>query len=198
MLGDMRVCIYLIVALMRITLFIGSFGSSIHASEDPFAVLNSISTRYVLVLAANICLVFNMGTDLVAFLSSPIEQSMAVILANSLGTGGIITFWAFVAILLFTVGIDIPWKSCMSFSYSVASVATAFMILMMVVFLFPTAPAPVAQSMNYTIVVVGEIITLAAGYYWISGRFWFTGPVITLADGSMEKRSNEKLSIKFV
>ncbi len=59
-----------------------------------------------------------MGTDLVALLSSPIEQPMAAvsnrskcfagpplieirqILANSLGAGGTIAFWVFVAILL--------------------------------------------------------------------------------------------------
>ncbi|KAK0500874.1 hypothetical protein EDD18DRAFT_782988 [Armillaria luteobubalina] len=36
----------------------------------------------------------------------------------------------------------------------VAFVATAFMILMMVVFLFPAAPGPVAGSMNYTDLVI--------------------------------------------
>ncbi len=71
------------------------------------------------------------------------------------------------------------------------------MILMMVVFLFPASPAPVSESMNYSVVVVGGIITLATVYYLISGRFWFTGPVITVADGSRSegKQSDEKLSI---
>ncbi|KAK0466149.1 APC amino acid permease, partial [Desarmillaria tabescens] len=273
-----------ILSLLAPCWTICGFDSSIHTSEEardaptavPFAILSSIGLGYVLGLAVNICLVFNMGTDLTALLSSPIEQPMAVILANSLGTGGTITFWVFVAILLFIAGMDVliassrrvfafsrdgalplsslfysinPYSGtpanavCMcvfvagllgllSFAGSaaigaiftmsvfcpylcyctpiiarffggqplapgpfslgkasgpVASVATTFMILMMVVFLFPAAPAPVAQSMNYTVVVIGGIITLATGYYLISGRFWFTGPVITLADGFVEK-----------
>ncbi|KAK0217681.1 hypothetical protein EDD85DRAFT_797906 [Armillaria nabsnona] len=202
--------------------------------------------------AVVICLAFNMGTDLVALLSSPIEQPMAAILANSLGTGGTIAFWVFVAILLYTSVMDILIASSRQvFAFSrdgalplsflfyninpytgtpvnavcitptiarffggqsftpgpfslgrasgpVAFVATTFMILMMVVFLFPASLAPVAESMNDSIVVVGGIVTLATAHYFVSGRFWFTGPVITAADGSGKKRSEEKLSIKSV
>ncbi|PBK76436.1 amino acid transporter [Armillaria solidipes] len=265
--------------------------SSIHTSEEawnaptavPFAILGSVVVECVLGLAVVICLAFNMGTDLVALLSSPIEQPMAAILANSLGVGGTIAFWVFVAILLYTSVMDVviassrqvfafsrdgalPLSSlfyninpytgtpvnavcvcvfiagllgllsfagsaaigaiftmsvfCPYLSYStsiiarffggqsftpgpfslgrasgpVAFVATAFMILMMVVFLFPAAPAPVAESMNYSVAVVGGIITLATAYYFVSGRFWFTGPVVTVADGSGGKQSDEKLS----
>lgn len=76
-----------------------------------------------------------------------------------------------------------------------ASVATAFMIITMVAFLFPAAPAPVAQSMNY-IVVVGEIIILTTVYYLISGNFGSQGSsIITLVGSSVKKRSDEKLSI---
>ncbi len=140
----MWVCVYLILALTLTTLFLGGFDASIHTSEEaldapsavPFAILSSIALVCVLGLgeggcafcvpcishgdvpAVVICLAFNMGTDLVALLSSPIDQPMAVvssrskcfpgrslieiwqILANSLGTGGTITFWVFVAILL--------------------------------------------------------------------------------------------------
>ncbi|SJL15783.1 related to UGA4-GABA permease-also involved in delta-aminolevulinate transport [Armillaria ostoyae] len=262
--------------------------SSIHTSEEawnaptavPFAILGSVVVECVLGLAVVICLAFNMGTGLVALLSSPIEQPMAAILANSLGVGGTIAFWVFVAILLYTSVMDVliassrqvfafsrdgalPLSSlfynvnpytgtpvnavymcvfiagllglfslagsaaigaiftmsvfCAYLCYStpiiarffggqsftpgpfslesMAFVATAFMILMMVVFIFPAAPAPVAESMNYTVAVVGGIITLATAYYFVSGRFWFTGPVVTVADGSGGKRSDEKLSI---
>ncbi|KAK0184573.1 amino acid/polyamine transporter I [Armillaria mellea] len=256
------------------------FDSSIHTSEEaldapsavPFAILSSIGLGCVLSLAVVICLAFNMGTDLVALLSSPIEQPMAVILANSLGTGGTITFWVFVIAssrqvfafsrdgalplsslfyiinpytgtpvnavcmcvfiagllgllsfagsaatgAIFTMSVFCPYLcystpiiarffggqsftpgpfSLGKASGPVAFVATTFMILMMIVFLFPAEPGPVAESMNYTVVVVGGIITLATVYYLISGRFWFTGPVVTISDGSGGKRSDEKLSI---
>jgi len=59
---------------------------------------------------------------------------------------------------------------------------------MIVVLQFPAAPHPIAQDMNYTIVVVGGTVLLATGYYFISGRYWFVGPVVTAP--SEVKRDN--------
>ncbi len=72
----------------------------------------------------------------------------------------------------------------------VASVASVFMIFMIVVLSFPTTPGPVAQDMNYSSVVVGGTIILASIYYFVSGQFWFTGPVTTLQDECVEKRTS--------
>ena len=57
------------------------------------------------------------------------------------------------------------------------------MTLMSVVFLFPADPAPEAPTMNYTVVVVGGVILLSLGYYYLpvyGGTHWFTGPVATI------------------
>ncbi|KXN82731.1 hypothetical protein AN958_02223 [Leucoagaricus sp. SymC.cos] len=67
----------------------------------------------------------------------------------------------------------------------VSFVASAYMLLMIVVFLFPAVPGPTSQSMNYTVVVVGGVISLSLGYYFFpkyGGRYWFTGPVHTIED----------------
>ncbi|KAF5385554.1 hypothetical protein D9757_006745 [Collybiopsis confluens] len=67
----------------------------------------------------------------------------------------------------------------------VAFIASAYMIFMIVVFLFPAAPTPDSQDMNYTVVVVGGTIMLSLGYYFFpvyGGRHWFTGPVHTIKD----------------
>ncbi|KAK7059076.1 hypothetical protein VNI00_001700 [Paramarasmius palmivorus] len=86
-----------------------------------------------------------------------------------------------------------------SMSGPVASVASAYLLFMIVVFLFPASPAPDSQTMNYTVVVVGGTILLSLGYYFFpvyGGKYWFTGPVHTIKDvpedSSIEKRSEEE------
>ncbi|KAJ7583267.1 amino acid/polyamine transporter I [Mycena floridula] len=66
----------------------------------------------------------------------------------------------------------------------VSFVASAYMIFMIVVFLFPAIPGPTSHSMNYTVVVLGGVLILALGYYFFpvyGGKNWFTGPVETIA-----------------
>ncbi|KAG7452001.1 amino acid transporter [Guyanagaster necrorhizus] len=266
---------------------IGGFDAPVHISEEaknartavPFAIMSATVLGCILGFAVNICLVLNMGTDLVSIISSPIGQPMATILFNSLGTRGTIAFWgfiimsmymavmnllisasrqtfafsrdgalplstvlytinsytgtptncvcvcAFIAALLgllsfagttaigaiFTMGIACQYVCyCtpvvarfiggQSFtpgpfnlgraSGPVAFFASAFMIFMIVVLCFPTTPGPAAQDMNYSSVVVGGTIIMASMYYFVSGRFWFAGPVVTLQDECAEKRSS--------
>ncbi|KAG6853774.1 hypothetical protein C0991_001485 [Blastosporella zonata] len=66
----------------------------------------------------------------------------------------------------------------------VAAAAVIWMTFIIVVFLFPTNPAPTSATMNYTVVV------LVYG-----GRHWFTGPVQTISDvdvDSQDTRSDVK------
>ncbi|KAF8999307.1 amino acid/polyamine transporter I [Cyathus striatus] len=67
-------------------------------------------------------------------------------------------------------------------SAPVAYVALLFMAFTVLVLLFPTNPGPTSADMNYTVVVVGGIISLCLTYYFFpvyGGRHWFTGPVKT-------------------
>ncbi|KAJ6484015.1 amino acid/polyamine transporter I [Mycena sanguinolenta] len=66
------------------------------------------------------------------------------------------------------------------FSKPVAVVAVLWMWFMTIVLMFPTAPHPTAQTMNYTVVVMGGVCILAIGYYYFpryGGVHWFKGPV---------------------
>ncbi|KAF8130903.1 amino acid/polyamine transporter I [Mycena galopus ATCC 62051] len=66
------------------------------------------------------------------------------------------------------------------FSKPVGVVAVAWMWFMTVVLMFPSAPAPGAAAMNYTVVVIGGVLFLAVAYYYFphyGGKTWFTGPV---------------------
>ncbi|KAK0433997.1 amino acid/polyamine transporter I [Armillaria borealis] len=266
---------------------IGGFDTPVHISEEaknartavPFAIMSATTLGCILGFAVNICLVLNMGTDLVSIIASPIGQPMATILFNSLGTRGTIAFWVFIIMTLYMAAMDLLISaSRQAFAFSrdgalplsaflykmnsytgtpancvcvcaiiaamlgllsfagsaaigaiftmgiacqyicyctpvvarflggqsftpgpfnlgrasgpVASVASVFMIFMIVVLFFPTTPGPVAQDMNYSSVVVGGTIILASMYYFVSGQFWFTGPVTTLQDECAEKRTS--------
>ena len=64
---------------------------------------------------------------------------------------------------------------------------------MTVVLMFPSEPNPGPQTMNYTVVVLGGVLSLALGYYYFpryGGVYWFRGPVANIsveADTSGEK-----------
>ncbi|KAF7297454.1 GABA permease [Mycena indigotica] len=87
-------------------------------------------------------------------------------------------------------------------SAPISFVASAYMIFMIIVFLFPPIPGATSQSMNYTVVVVGGILLLAVGYYFFpkyGGRYWFTGPLETISHAAPSNSSmieDEKASRK--
>lgn len=58
--------------------------------------------------------------------------------------------------------------------------AVLFMILMGIVFLFPTTPQTSVQEMNYTVAVLGGVMLLSVIWYYFpkyGGVHWFKGPV---------------------
>jgi len=66
------------------------------------------------------------------------------------------------------------------FGAPVASIAVMFMIIMMVVLCFPSAPQPQPADMNYSSVVLGGVMTLAMIWYYFpvyGGKHWFRGPM---------------------
>ncbi|KAA1475628.1 APC amino acid permease [Dentipellis sp. KUC8613] len=93
---------------------IGAFDASVHISEEatnariavPYATLSATATASVLGWGILIAVAFNMGTDLQAILSSPIQQPMAAILFNSFGKHGTLAVWVFVVIAQFIMGLD--------------------------------------------------------------------------------------------
>ncbi|KAJ3575763.1 hypothetical protein NP233_g882 [Leucocoprinus birnbaumii] len=79
----------------------------------------------------------------------------------------------------------------------VAFVAAAYMLFMIVVFLFPPSPGATSHSMNYTIVVAGGILLLSLGYYFFpkyGGRYWFKGPVHTIKTADDDLADESKTS----
>ncbi|KAJ6484033.1 amino acid/polyamine transporter I [Mycena sanguinolenta] len=81
------------------------------------------------------------------------------------------------------------------FSKPVASIAVLWMWFMSVVLMFPTAPNPTAQTMNYTVVVMGGVSLLALGYYYFpkyGGVHWFKGPVSNVEVDHGSEPTDEK------
>ncbi|CAL1697988.1 unnamed protein product [Somion occarium] len=81
-----------------------------------------------------------------------------------------------------------------------ALIACLWMLLMSVVFLFPSTPQTDVGDMNYTVVVQGGVMALSLVYYWFpkyGGMYWFTGPVPTIeedrkgVEGEVSERSSQ-------
>jgi len=124
--------------------------------------------------------------------------------AGPLATSAIFTMSIVSQYLGFTTPIIARWFGGQTFvpgpfnlglmSAPVAFVASAYMIFMIVVFMFPAIPDPTSHSMNYTVVVLGGTLMLSLGYYFFpkyGGRHWFTGPVETIRD--LDRSNDEKL-----
>ncbi|KAK2462555.1 hypothetical protein APHAL10511_005525 [Amanita phalloides] len=85
-------------------------------------------------------------------------------------------------------------------SLPVAVVALCWMAMMMVVFCFPANPNPSAKDMNYAAVVFGGVLILATAYFYLpryGGKYWFKGPVGTIASDSLEFPGKQELSDAF-
>ncbi|KAK1215358.1 hypothetical protein PQX77_022042 [Marasmius sp. AFHP31] len=75
------------------------------------------------------------------------------------------------------------------FSLPVAVIAVVFMLVLGIVFLFPTTPQTSAADMNYSVVVFGGVMVLSVLWYYFpkyGGVHWFTGPVATISKEAPE------------
>ena len=63
------------------------------------------------------------------------------------------------------------------FSYPVAIVAVLWICLISIVFILPQANPVNSQSLNYAIVAVGIVVLYSVGFWLVSARKWFRGPV---------------------
>ncbi|TFK38346.1 APC amino acid permease [Crucibulum laeve] len=72
-----------------------------------------------------------------------------------------------------------------AFSYPVAITAVAWIMLISIVFILPQVNPVDSQTFNYAIVAVGIVITYSVGFWLLSARKWFTGPVKQIAAEEM-------------
>ncbi|KAJ4490589.1 APC amino acid permease [Lentinula aciculospora] len=63
------------------------------------------------------------------------------------------------------------------FSFPIAITAVTWIAFIAIVFILPQENPVDSQTLNYAIVAVGIVITYSFGYWLISARKWFVGPV---------------------
>ena len=56
-------------------------------------------------------------------------------------------------------------------------ISVCWIIFIAIAFILPTANPVNSQTLNYSIVAVGIVITYSVGFCLISARKWFTGPI---------------------
>lgn len=87
-----------------------------------------------------------------------------------------------------------PGPFCLGpLSLPISVIAVLFMTFMNVVFLFPATPSTTVTDMNYTVVVLGGVLTLSIVWYYFpvyGGIHWFTGPVRNINGGDEGCSSN--------
>ena len=67
------------------------------------------------------------------------------------------------------------------FSYPVAIAAVTWIAFISIAFILPSENPVNSQTLNYTIVAVGIILAYSMGFWVLSARKWFTGPVKQIA-----------------
>ncbi|KAG7440798.1 uncharacterized protein BT62DRAFT_1012391 [Guyanagaster necrorhizus] len=68
-----------------------------------------------------------------------------------------------------------------SFSYPVAMAAVLWIMFISIAFILPQVNPVDLQTFDYSIVAVGIVITYSFGYWFLSARKWFAGPVKQIA-----------------
>ncbi|KAJ7242364.1 APC amino acid permease [Mycena haematopus] len=79
-----------------------------------------------------------------------------------------------------------PWPFHLgAFSYPVALTAVIWIAFIAIVFILPQINPVTSQTFNYAIVAVGIVIVYSVGFWLLSARKWFTGPVKQIAAEEM-------------
>lgn len=88
-----------------------------------------------------------------------------------------------------------PWHLG-RFSWIVNFWAITWTAFVSVIFVFPTVVPVTAQNMNYAIVYLGGIFAAAAVYWYVSGRKFYTGPLVeaevAFEDGGSSEEERER------
>ena len=63
------------------------------------------------------------------------------------------------------------------FSYPVAVAAVLWIGFISIAFILPNANPVDSQTLNYAVVAVGIVLTYSMGFWILSARKWFTGPI---------------------
>jgi len=77
----------------------------------------------------------------------------------------------------------------------VGSIACAWVTFICVLLMFPPTSKPDSQTMNYAVAIIMGIVLLAGGWWIVSARTWFKGPIRTVdMSATTEQEQDEKSS----
>ncbi|KDQ50336.1 hypothetical protein JAAARDRAFT_142165 [Jaapia argillacea MUCL 33604] len=71
------------------------------------------------------------------------------------------------------------------FSYPIAVIAVTWIAFIAIAFILPQINPVNSQTFNYAVVAVGIVVTYSMGFWLLSARKWFTGPVKQIAAEEM-------------
>jgi len=186
---------------------IGAFDSTLHISEEatnaniavPWAMISACGVASVLGWGVNVALAFNMGTDIKAILTSPIQQPLAAIFLNSFGPRCTLTVWSLTVVAQYMMGASYLTSSsrqtfafardgALPFSRFIYSVnkytlspvvavwCTAFLALLLALLAFA---GTAAISAVFTLSVIGQYVaySIPITARFVGGQPFTPGPV---------------------
>lgn len=71
------------------------------------------------------------------------------------------------------------------FSFPVAIASVLWICCITIAFILPEENPVNSQTLNYAVVAVGIVVTYSLGFWMLSARKWFTGPVKQIAGESL-------------
>lgn len=117
--------------------------------------------------------------------------SLICVLINLIGLGSYVT----IAAIFNTCAIALDWSYCIPiicklffgrfqpgpfylgrFGYFINAYACIWTAFVSVIFLFPTERPVTPDTMNYAVVILAFVFVVATAYWFIAGRYYYTGP----------------------
>jgi len=72
-----------------------------------------------------------------------------------------------------------------NFSYPVALAAVMWIVFISIAFILPSLNPVNSQTLNYSVVAVGIVLIYSVGFWLISARKWYTGPIRQIQEEQM-------------
>lgn len=75
----------------------------------------------------------------------------------------------------------------------IGAIAVSWVAFIWVVLVFPPSQTPTAPTMNYAVVIIMGVVFFAGGWWIISARKWFTGPIVNVNKEQVIERAHSHM-----
>ncbi|KZO94253.1 amino acid transporter [Calocera viscosa TUFC12733] len=85
------------------------------------------------------------------------------------------------------------WFTLGRWAFPLGAIAVSWVAFIWVVLVFPPSQTPTAPTMNYAVVIIMGVVVFAGGWWIISARKWFTGPIVNVNKEEVIERAHSHM-----